>query len=188
MLVAKPDPLNVSESLHQELSIQLYTIPQLQTTLLSPILFFVSCKGKSARFTMCITLHTWQFCSGFHWGPLHILRAPGLLPIQHICYKISFVFAYATEIGGKEIYDVVTCSISVLLLNSQVSFLRPKAQFHVVIKNQHFLLFWIHPDALQQKYFLHNFSLLWKNMNVKKEKFVFISSERHAPFEIEARI
>lgn len=45
MLVAKPDPLSVSEALHQELSIQLYTIPHLQTTGLSPLLyFFVSIK------------------------------------------------------------------------------------------------------------------------------------------------
>lgn len=45
MLVTKPDPLNVSESLHQELSIQVNAIPHLQTMLLSSTLyFFVSVK------------------------------------------------------------------------------------------------------------------------------------------------
>lgn len=92
-------------------------------------------KGKSARLAMCITLHTWQLCSGsFHGGPLHFLRALGLLPVQHVCYKISFIFAFDTEIEWKEIYDVVACSMSVLLLNSQVSFACPKLPFHVVTK------------------------------------------------------
>lgn len=131
MLAAKPDPLNISESLHQELSIPLYTIPQLQTTLLSPILFFVSCKGKSA-YNVYNCIHD-SFVVDF-MEVLYTSSDHQDYFLQHFCHKISFVFAYDTEIGGKELYDVVACSMSALFLNSQVSFLCPKVQFHVVIK------------------------------------------------------